>query len=381
LVEGAASHTKADFEYGWCYTDHKDGLEIRKDFRKIDFFQDEPYAKCVAAMLDQIGLPMPEKAQIFRGTHHDLLFLDSHGVVIRIGPLDVEDLMNPGILQPLGWLESPDNNVKIDALRALTAPLTVAIYPGIELFKNYLDDNKRPKSAGELKDFMELTGAGLGDVSERNKGVIRLQDEAGSEVAVEMLLDPDNNFNESSQESSVQRSSIFEQAKKKYKSKGDILLYSLTESFKEAKNISYWQRAFQLHQPLRNLFWQAFDNVKGPDDKPDLEKLEAFWNKCAAATVKPEQQKMYVWHTKTNIFGVQKLVRKEAKMPELVLYTPWAQKHEDQSSRPSAKGTIKRKAIKYINQPDNIKEAVKKACRKHFMPKKDIVPCVSRNKL
>lgn len=220
MVERKTADKKADFQYGWCYTDHKDGREIRDDFRGIDFFNDHPYAKRVERMLGQMGLPIPEEAQIFRGTHHDMLFLDSHGVVIRIGPLDVEDLMNPGILQPLGWLEDRRHKVQTDVLTDQTAPLTVAIYPGIELYKNYLDDNQRPKSAGDLEDFLFLTGAGLGDVKEPNKGVIRLQDEkTGGEVAVEMLLDPDNTFNRSAPDTSSERSSIMQKSKKSIRTK------------------------------------------------------------------------------------------------------------------------------------------------------------------
>ncbi|MGM0423103.1 MAG: hypothetical protein ACQEQL_08425, partial [Pseudomonadota bacterium] len=301
MVERKTADKKADFQYGWCYTDHKDGREIRDDFRGIDFFNDHPYAKRVERMLGQMGLPLPEEAQIFRGTHHDMLFLDSHGVVIRIGPLDVEDLMNPGILQPLGWLEDQSHKVQTDVLTEQTAPLTVAIYPGIELYKNYLDDNQRPKSAGDLEDFLYLTGAGLGDVKGPNKGVIRLQDEkTGGEVAVEMLLDPDNTFNRSAPHTSSERSSIMERGKKAHKNKGDLMLHTLTETFKTAQNVSHWQRAFQLHQPLRNLFWQAFNDVKKSKDNPDPQKIQAFWDKCAAVTVSPERQKMQVWQLKTD---------------------------------------------------------------------------------
>ncbi|MGM0422456.1 MAG: hypothetical protein ACQEQL_05070 [Pseudomonadota bacterium] len=311
-----------------------------------------------------------------------MLFLDSHGVVIRIGPLDVEDLMNPGILQPLGWLEDRRHKVQTDVLAEQTAPLTVAIYPGIELYKNYLDDNQRPKSAGDLEDFLFLTGAGLGDVKEPNKGVIRLQDEkTGGEVAVEMLLDPDNTFNRSAPDTSSERSSIMQKGQKTHKNKGDLMLHTLTETFKTAQNVSHWQRAFQLHQPLRNLFWQAFNDVKKSTDNPDPQKIQAFWDKCAAVTVSPERQKMQVWRLKTDAKGVSKLVRKENDMPELVLHTPWTKEPEYDPRDPAGQMGITRKAIQYIDQPTETKKVVKRACKKAAIPKKELIPKHGKIKL
>lgn len=160
--------------------------------------------------------------------------------------------------------------------------------------------------------------------------------------------------------------------------------HTLTETFKTAKNVSHWQRAFQLHQPLRNLFWRAFNDVNGKEDRPDPEKLTAFWDKCAAVTVRPEpkpvQKKTYFWQKKTDAKGTSKLVRQESDMPEVVLYTPWTKKLEYQSDPMGYMG-VTRKAVKYIDQPAGIKSAVKRACEKVFLPKKKRAPALDKIKL
>src|SRR6218665_2216617 len=62
-----APQSRGGFEYGWGYTDHKTGKEIGKDFRTVDYLNDEPYATRVHAMLDQLGLPVPKAGEVFRG--------------------------------------------------------------------------------------------------------------------------------------------------------------------------------------------------------------------------------------------------------------------------------------------------------------------------
>lgn len=380
------SGKKADFEYGWCHTDHKDGRKIRKSFRKIDFLNDKPYAKRVSEMLQELGLPAPEKEQIFRGTHHDLLFLDSHGVVLRIGPLDVVDLMNPGILQPLGWVRDLNCNVEVASHYTKTAPLTVAIYPGIELYQNYLNDDNRPKSAGSLLDFLEATGMSIIDANSDNTGVIRIQDESGQEIAVEMLLDTDSLYNDSSTKISLLRSEFLQQAKKQYKNKGDVMRQTLTETFKDAQDVSSsWLKAFQLHQPLRQQFWQAYT-----DGALDLAQMDVFWASCAAATKKPvpapvfSNAVMHVWYQKEDQKGTSQFIRQQAPMPQVVLYTPWTTPSDEKENSKETKpveylmppetirsATIRPKTIhETIAQPETLKKAVKKTWWQHFMPEK-----------
>lgn len=354
----------APFTYGWCKTDHKEGKEIRKDFRTEDYINDEPYAGRLRLMLKQLGLPFPKKNEVFRGTHHDLLFLNSHGVVVRIGPTDVQDLVNPGIIQPLGWVE--DDVCKIKHGQK-DVPFTVAIYPGIELVDDYRRDTNpnKPRIVGNLIELMRATGAGTADAGDYNCGIIRVFDDDGSEVAVKMLLDPDNKFNASLSEVKSKRDSYMKAQEQGETAaagtarltKGEKLYNTLRDVFNAARDVKYWERAQDLHQPLRNLFWQAFDTVNSQSDMPDADKRAAFWDKCASVTNNPVPVTLPVWRVAqqpqtTPETGPQQqtlsFVRDEIVVPHLVLYRPWTGNDNDRITKP-------------IEQTPELKAAVKRA--------------------
>jgi len=324
--EGALeTSAKTPFKYGWCETDHKNGRKIREDFRQTDYMNDEPYASRVRAMLQQLGVPFPAPEEIFRGTHHDLLFLNSHGVVLRIGPTDVTDMMNPAILQPLGWLEDREHMIG-------KVPFTVAVYPGIEHFNNYdrLEKNSRPPIVGQLRNFLDATGQNSYDVNSQNTGIIRVLNDEGQEVAVKVLLDPDNQFNSSSQDLSAQRSTSLQEHEKSSQDKSDVLSRTLQDVFNQAVGVKYWQRAFQLHQPLRKLFWEAFEKT----DSSDPLRRNAFWDKCARVTNRPQPVNMPVWSLKTGVAGRTTFIRKEIRIPNLVLYRAWTGEEADKIIEP-----------------------------------------------
>lgn len=333
------------FKYGWCHTDHKDGLDLRKDYRSKDYMNEQPYAACVAAMLKELGLPQPDNAQIFRGTYHDMLFLDSHGVVIRIGPTDVQDLMNPGILQPLGWLEDKKHMIKHGSGEV---PLTVAIYPGIELYKNFMMQENRPEQAVEnLSDFLKWTHQNPYDVTENNQGIIRILDENGQrEIAVPILLDPDNRFNGSLDDTTERRSKALKDAQKNTSNKHEIISMALRAVFNAASqkpadysdtieppNINHWHRAMEVHAPLRELFWEAFDTEQSKTARADPAALNRFWEKCRTATNKPTSMSVPCWSVTTDENGQPAFSRHEETV-ETILYRPWTENEEDKHIQP-----------------------------------------------
>lgn len=328
----SASPENSKFEYGWCYTDHKEGKEIRSNFRSIDYMNDEPYASRVKDMLEQLGLPQPEPEQIFRGTHHDLLFLNSHGVVIRIGHADIEDLMNPAIVQPLGWIE--DKNLSQD-VSGKKLPFTVSIGPGVELYKSFLSQDNRPELVGNLRHFLQATNQGASDVSGDNMGVIRVLNDDGEEIAIPMLLDADNRYNSSSQELSEKRSSKFRETQKHSANRGEAMSHTLQDVFSAAQHVKLWQRAFQLHQPLRNKFWRAFHAENLQDGKPDQESLDAFWEQCASVINNPKAILMHHWTSRKTESGINVFKRSETYIPNLVLYRPWTGNTADQTIMPA----------------------------------------------
>jgi hypothetical protein len=352
--ELAAAQPQTTFKYGWCHTDHKEGKEIRTDFRKIDFMKDKPYAALVKKSLQKLGLPMPEKGEVFRGTHHDLLFLDSHGVVIRIGPLDVKDLMNPAIIQPLGWFEFKDK-VTVDVKKNDKVPFTIAIYPGIELYKDFNRSEKKDElEKTDLRAFLSATGQGDRDMSSSNRGIIRVFDEENNkEVAVEMLLDPDNQFNGSTEGLTAKRSKALSNStgtSTEESNFAEVVSRALTSIFSAASDIKWYQKAFETHEPLRRLFWKSFKG-KAEDEQPDAACMKLFWDTCARVTNNPASCTMPVWKA-VEKDGETTFVREEAYMPHVILYRPWTGQHNDKFIPPIGKDAQKVEALRqaHVNE-------------------------------
>lgn len=335
-VQGALgrSASKHRFEYGWCRTDHKSGKEIRRDFRKDDYVFDEPYASRVAAMLDTLGLPQPGKGQVFRGTHHDLLFLDSHGVVLRIGPTEVEDLINPAILQPLGWLQ--DDKTKIH-LGVDDRPLTVAVYPGVEIFDHYVRQRGAPELEGRLRDVLRDTGQQADDMEgEGNTGVIRVKADDGRKHAVRLLIDTDNDYNGTRLGESSQRKRAIDRLLVLMRASGfgmDAVVGATLGSLFDSVAMP-WHYAQAAHQPLRSLFWNAFQTPKIDDAQPDAQRRDAFWHACGVAAHKPVRLPSTLWSALKNADGSTTLTCREVMM-DVRLYKPWTGYKSD---RPGMEG-------------------------------------------
>lgn len=253
-----------EFKYGWCHTDHKDGKKIRENWREIDYMQDASTADFVSKTLKMYGLPQPDlKNEVFRGTHHDLLFLDSHGVVLRIGPTNVEELVNPAIIQPLHWTDDKNSDIAI------------AIYPGIELYKNI---DKHDNSLGNLDDLRSATerfGNEDHDSSKHNAGFIRVMDNKGSEGALPIILDADAHFNKSTkQKPSLNKSKTKSSEKGVSHTNALEAIFNeqksnlIDKDFNEAIDVGLYMQAFEYHQPIRRIFTRAFsENSNTPDPK------------------------------------------------------------------------------------------------------------------
>lgn len=311
----AARVPHARFRYGWCATDHKTGREIRQDYRKVDYLYDEPYKSSVRRSLKKLGLPLPGKSEIFRGTRHDLLFLDSHGVVLRIGPIDINDLLNPAILQPLGWIEDRENMI-------CRNPFTVAIYPGIEIHRNFENDPSRPQELTDLYSFLSGTSQGTGDSYGNNTGYIRVLDEVKQrEVGVHMLLDMDNVYNGTGMNARKQRADILAAVRKEAGGYDDVLSKTICAAFKDVADAEFYKKAFEVHNPLRKLFWASFDG-REEGGAPDPAAIKYFWDTCARVTNNPASCVMPVWKS-AGREGTPRFTRKEVFMPQVILYRPW----------------------------------------------------------
>ena len=323
----AGSLSGGSFDYGWCTTDHKAGKEIRPGYRTLDYLQDEPFATSIKNMLDKLGLPFPQPEEIFRGTRHDLLFLNSHGVVLRIGPTDVTDMINPGVLQPLGWMEDPDIRVK-------ELPFAIAVYPGIELYNDWLNDMHRPPIAGDRGILFFATGQSSSDHVDNNDGIIRILDDEGKEAAVKVVLDLDNKSIYSSEKLAEKRSSHMARAAEFHENMGDILSHTIESVFAEERDFQLWRRAFEAHQPLRRLFWEAFSSTEETTAAPDIAARQKFWDTCAIVTNNPHAAVVPMWRRQMQESDVPEFVREEAFVPQVILYRPWTGEAADKATQP-----------------------------------------------
>ena len=254
-----------DFKYGWCLTDYKDGLEIRRknggSKRRSDFFKDIRYASFIEEALAFYGLPMPDlETDIYRGTNHDLLFLDSHGVVVRIGKTDIRDLVNPAILQPLHWI---DNQFRT---------FTVALYPGTRLYNGIIrsDNDERVISPRFLHESIPEFGNNNHDVNTGNSGHLSFIFRNRTYIAP-VLIDPDSQFTPAIKTKPLLP--LHETTKADALKQCVDFVYAQTLRHHPISDIyAAYQTVFEYHNPIRRAFSQALD--KG---ERDPEKLKRAW--------------------------------------------------------------------------------------------------------
>ncbi len=298
------------------------------------YIYEEPYSSVVKEMLDKLSLPMPDNTKVFRGTCHDIIFIDSHGVVIKIGPTSVYDLLSPGALQPIGWLQNNEYKLKSSWLdkEDNIFPLSVVIYPGIERIEDKYE-HEIDTFILRLVDVFTRSEHGNNDISPRNIGVVSSYDKNSKEDDVALMLDVDNYRNGPTHDIVGKKRSIIKSLSEKFNNAADVMGLTLQEAFGDIKDmdcrafygvdgIGPENGAFYSHQPLRQMFFDAFEDI----DSPDKSKLHEFWNRCAAVTNNPERDvKVPVWTIDNN--GLY--VRDEVIIPELVLKTPWTGNSKD----------------------------------------------------
>jgi hypothetical protein len=317
------------FEFGRCKTDHKKGVKLQ---RPIDFVNDKPYAEATRKALSVLGIPMPKDENIFRGNKHDMLFLNSHGVVVRIGHTDIKDLMNPAILQPLGWLEDK-------ALEKDGRPFCVAIYPGIELYKHYKSRAFAPRETpGSITEVLSMTEQRLHDLHEDNKGIIRVETDTGVQRAVALLIDIDNDLNGvifAPPDHAARRM----RAEFNARHPGEVIERYMNDVITNADkllprnsavNISDYKKAFAAHAPLRDTFWSAFKTCDLHAASPLPAQRFDFWHTCRGALNKASVLPYPLWTSERDEQGNISFTRQEIPATVTVsLYRPWTAKLVD----------------------------------------------------
>ncbi len=319
-----------DFKYGWCYTDHKDGREIRGGhWRKTDYMLDKSTAKFVKDTLESYGLPQPDiDTEVFRGTNHDLLFLDSHGIVIRIGVTNVEELVNPAIIQPLHWTDDPNSDI------------TIALYPGIHIFKDEDFHNNYLGSTDDMRNAIKFFGNSTTDADDYNAGFIPVISDTNEEGLVPILLDADSSMQQS-REAKPALSKTKEAATNHLNATHSLAIKSVyseaMNAFNGTLNTGLFLKAFEYHQPLRRAFERAFKNEK-PNKKALSQAWEMaknyhdqgyqIWRRPPSLVTQSKSEKESLIQLIRSKLGVQKITKPKKNPPRIAvekrhLLTPW----------------------------------------------------------
>lgn len=266
---------KYEFNYGCCHTDYKDGFNIDKSIRGFDYVYGSEYGLAVKEMLDKLNLPLPDKDKIFRGRFHDLLPLDSHGLMIRIGVLEPAELVGPAVLQPLGWLSNRE--IFCESKLYFVHPLTVAIYPGIELMSTVTSEYNWKEFMRNNSSAVRQFGQTFSDEGiPHNYGVVRVNSNEDKSEIVPLILDVDNGSIEYIYLNKKDVKPNLYEAFNRAANKAEVMKKFINKRCRKIQGQENYVKAFEVHQPLRNLFWDCYK--KG--------NMDRFYNTCAESTAK-----------------------------------------------------------------------------------------------
>lgn len=291
---------KHKIEYGWCYTDHKDGKLLHE---RDDYVFGDKYQAVIFNALEEHGFPIPEEEQVFRGLEHDLLFLDENALVIRIGHIDIDKMINPCILQPIGW---ESYNIVGD-----DKPLTMAIYPGIDLIYYVADRIDIDDAVEDLTRDMSRAGHFCEDTIYENFGAIELKSTDRVDY-VPVVLDTENETNTPVKGMLKKIAKAMNKAEQLTTNKAEQLQIVMDDLYAGNKRLTPYLKAFNKHQALR----VEFANAAQIGDKSLFEDL---WDKCADIKIDPTDAEFPTWKCENGIYR-----REMTTMPNMSLLSPWA---------------------------------------------------------
>jgi len=303
--------------YGWCNTEsHKDGFEIREDFTRSDYVFDKNYRAFTEEAFDNLSLPFPDVDVVYRGTSHDMLFLNSHGLVVRIGPADVEKMINPYLLQPIGWYADTKYTVGNKRMNLIDNyekfPLGVSVYPGVDLISKKFRDVARAMSAcSDLAYNIRHTGQNSQEVNINNAGIITIDSGESSERRILVQLDVDNHYNGPRGGITSRREYQLYKNSEELDNKADAIDVTLKGIYAPHVSKDYID-GVEVHQPLRHKFWEACYN----GDKFTPGRLKPLWDECAEILLNGAKEMSLPVFSNDNSFLKEKNVK-------VYLNNPW----------------------------------------------------------
>jgi len=306
------SKQKYNFEYGWCYTDHKDGREIRENYYRPDYMFGSRYSEISRELFEKIGLPFPDKEQTYRGTTHDMLFVNSHNVVVKIGPTDISDIISPLILQPLGWVSSDRKY----SSHFFETPLTVSVFPGVKLLskcgKFKIEDMK--DDFYSMACCMEMKVDGI----DNNLGYVDIKNSKFGKKSVPLTIDIDNRFSNIGYETARDVRNYMDREKLNINNNAELVDKTIKAVYLNTYGgaMGDFVKAFEVHQPLRISFWNAINDDMGK-----------FWGECAGLSKQGKKYEYPVWK-----FENREYKREIVTSDRIVLYSPWKDKIDNKAA-------------------------------------------------
>jgi len=222
----------------------------------------------VKSMMTDVGLPF--RVDDFLGAkNQDLLFLEQHGIVVKISHLnDPIDLIHPCLVQPLGWITDE------------TTDLTLSIFAGEKLSDSFSDE--------DMEHFVDVLHASGqeddGEIFTENLGLAEIPVNSGV-LQLPILIDVEP------EEAITVSEGLAEKKQSLYSTlwgRNDVNNAQshreiLNEVYKDVKAVGPWMSQFDRHQPLRELFWKSMDAQ--PEGRAVY--LKGFWDTVAQWTEKP----------------------------------------------------------------------------------------------
>lgn len=269
--------TSAD--YGWCYTDRsgKSAENIPLTYKsntegepiRPDYFLDSQNRDFTSYFFDIFKLPIPATENVYRGRSQDLLFLDGCGLVIKTGDIDVVDLINPAILQPLFWLPQDDTDH------------VIAIYAGVQLLKPMnFSDSKNNTIINKTKDYLDNTRQkSLDTETVENFGLVN---------NLGIIIDNEQLFFGTNHEGSLRSNNVTyehrdrkKEAYEMYREAGCspwlAIRQVMVELYSKKPEFEKWISVYDYHQSLRQQIHAA---LNAPNEERRHEMLGAFYQRC-----------------------------------------------------------------------------------------------------
>jgi hypothetical protein len=261
--------TSADI--GRCMTDRtdtgKDGVTMKVSVAgrpRLDYFDEGEMLQYTQSFFDKFRLPIPEQ-DAYRGNSQDLLFFNGLGFVVRTGPMDIVDMIHPGVLQPLYWMPF-DNTGHV-----------IGMYPGIQLpgFIINNDQIAEPFQTNrmELIDFMNRSNQLTRDTqSPHNFGYINNR--------LVVLDTEDQNCGTKWKVNKEHKKEIYNKHLADGLHPFEAIRQVMIDLYSDQPEFDRWISAYDYHQPLRAEIDIALSE---PDIDLRHEMLRDFYQSCRDA--------------------------------------------------------------------------------------------------